>query len=132
MHPYLRAYMAGVALPTMLMPIVIVGLRLMHPADHGFAVEELLVFPIGLAPNAWGLWNVLYVWLTRHRRIPQGLFGAGLVLVIFPGALAIQMTLDKFLWTRELVAVGLPLTLGVYYLAWKHVVAWFNELLGIG
>ena len=119
-------------LPTMLMPLVIVGLRLMHPENHGFAVEELLVFPIGLAPNAWGLWNVLYVRLTRHRRIPQGVFGAALVLVIFPGALAIQMTLDKFLWTRELVAVGLPLTLGVYYLAWKHVVAWFNELLGIG
>jgi hypothetical protein len=132
MHPYLRAYMAGIALPTMVMPVVVAGLRVLHPVDHGFAVEELLVFPIGLAPNAWGLWNVLYVWLTRHRHIPLGLFGAALVFVIFPGALAIQMTLGKFLWTKEIVAVGLPLTIGVYYLAWKHVVAWFNDLLGIG
>ena len=40
MHPYLRAYMAGIALPTMVMPVVVVGLRVLHPVDQGFAVEN--------------------------------------------------------------------------------------------
>ena len=132
MHPYLRAYLAGIALPTMLMPFVVVGLSLMHPAGHPFAIEEVVIFPIGLAPNAWGLWNMLYVRLTRWRPIPAGVFGAALVAVILPGGLAIQMALGKMVWTVDLVAIGLPVTLAAYYLAWKHVVSWLNDVLGVG
>jgi hypothetical protein len=36
------------------------------------------------------------------------------------------------LWTAPLVAIGLPLALAVYYLAWKHAVAYFNDVLGVG
>jgi hypothetical protein len=132
MHPYLRAYLAGIALPTMLMPIVVLGVHLLHPAQAGVAVEEVLIFPIGLAPNAWGLWNMLYVRLTARRRIPPGPFGAALVPVIFPLALGLQMLLGHMLWTTAIVAVGLPITLGVYYLSWKYIVGRLNNLLGIG
>lgn len=132
MHPYLRAYMAGVALPTMVVPFVIATLTLQHPGGHAFRLEEVVIFPVGLVPSAWGLWNVLHVWSRHCRQIPIGLFGALLVFVLGPLAFALQLGLDKVIWTPSLIAVGLPLTIAVYYLAWKHVVGRFNDALGIG
>jgi hypothetical protein len=64
--------------------------------------------------------------------VPIGPFGAALVLVLAPVGYAIQLALGKTLWTPGLFAVGFPLTLAAYYLAWKHVVARLNDLLGIG
>lgn len=132
MHPYLRAYMSGIALPTMVMPLVVTVLTLVRPGGHAFHVEELLIFPIGLVPNAWGLWNVLYVWLRRRVEIPVGLYGAALVLLLAPAAFGLQVALGKMLWTPALVAAGLPVMLSGYYLVWKYVVARFNDILGVG
>jgi hypothetical protein len=132
MHPYLRAYMSGIALPTMVVPVVIAGLSLQHTGAHPFHVEDVLIFPIGLVPNAWGLWNMLYVRLRKRREIPAGLYGAALVLLLAPAAFAVQLALGKMLWTPALFAIGLPMTLAGYYLAWKYVVARFNDVLGVG
>lgn len=132
MHPFLRAYLAGIALPTMVIPLVIVGLAMQHPSPRPFDLEEVVIFPIGLAPNAWGLWNMLYARLRRHREVPIGVFGAALVLAIAPAAFGLQLALDKVVWTAPLFAVGLPGALILYYLAWKHGVARLNDLLGIG
>ncbi len=132
MHPYLRAYMSGVALPTMLIPVVIAGLSLRLPTGHPFHIEDVLIFPIGLVPNAWGLWNMLYVWLRRRYEVPAGPYGAALVLILAPAAFGIQLAVGKMLWTPGLVAIGLPMTLAGYYLAWKYVVARFNDVLGVG
>lgn len=132
MHPYLRAYMAGIALPTMVVPLVVVALSVLRPSGHPFHVEEVLIFPIGLVPNAWGLWNMLYVRLRTTREIHPGVYGALLVLVLAPAAFGIQVALGKVLWTPDLVAIGLPMTLAGYYLAWKYIVARFNDVLGVG
>lgn len=132
MHPFLRAYIAGITFPTMVIPFVILGLAMQHPSPRPFDLEEVVVFPIGLAPNAWGLWNMLYVRLRRDREVPIGVFGAALVLVIAPAAFGLQLALDKVVWTPQLFAVGLPGALILYYLAWKHAVARLNDLLGIG
>lgn len=132
MHPYLRAYLAGIALPTMVVPVVVVGLSLLQPTSHPFHIEDVLIFPIGLVPNAWGLWNMLYVWLQKRREVPVGLYGAALVLLLAPAAFGIQLALGKVIWTPGLFAIGLPVTLGGYYLAWKYIVARFNDVLGIG
>jgi hypothetical protein len=132
MHPYLRAYMSGIALPTMVVPFVLIGLSLQNSTTHAFHIEDVLVFPIGLVPNAWGLWNLLYVWLRRHREIPIGVYGAGLAVLLAPLAFGLQLALGKMLWTTELFAVGFPAGLVVYYLTWRFVVARFNDLLGIG
>lgn len=132
MHPYLRAYMAGVALPTMVVPVVIVGLSLLQPTGHPFHIEDVVIFPIGLVPNAWGLWNMFYVRLRTRWEVPAGLYGAFLVVLLAPAAFGIQLMLGKMLWTPSLVAIGLPMTLAGYYLAWKYVVARFNDVLGIG
>jgi len=131
MHPYLRAYMADTALPTMVVPLVIAGIAVQHPTVHGFHVEDILIFPIGLVPIAWGLWNALLVWVRRYRDVPIGVFGSLLAFVLAPLAFAIQLGLDRVIWTPGLFALGFPVTLAVYYLAWKHAVAWFNDVLGI-
>jgi hypothetical protein len=132
MHPYLRAYMAGAALPTMLVPLVIVGIYVQQPTVHGFHVEDVLIFPIGLVPNAWGVWNALHVWVRGHRDVSSGAFGTLLPFVLAPLAFLLQLGLDRVIWTPAMFAIGFPVTLAVYYLAWKHVVARFNDALGLG
>jgi hypothetical protein len=132
MHPYLRAYMSGITLPTMIVPLVLMGLSLSNSAAHEFHIEDVLVFPIGAVPNAWGLWNILYVWLKGRREIPIGLYGAGLVIVLAPLAFGVQVALGKILWTADLFAIGFPMALVIYYLAWRFVVARLNDLLGVG
>ena len=132
MHPYLRAYMSGVALPTMVVPVVVAALSLQHPNGHTFHLEDVAIFPIGLVPNAWGLWNMLYVWLRGRREIPVGLFGAALLVLLTPAAFGIQVAIGRVIWTPGLFAIGFPVALGGYYLAWKHIVARFNDVLGIG
>ena len=132
MHPYFRAYLAGIALPTLVIPLVIAGLTLQHSNAHPFHIEDVLIFPIGLVPNAWGLWNMLHLRLRARWEVPTGVFGAALVLILAPGAYAIQMALGKMLWTPTLIAIGLPMTLVLYYLVWKYLVAAFNDMLGIG
>jgi hypothetical protein len=132
MHPFLRAYMAGIALPTMVIPLVVAVLAMSHSGGRGADLERVLIFPVGLAPNAWGLWNIFYVWIRRYRELPIGPFGIVLVLIVAPAAFGLQVALGHIVWTPELFAIGFPLTLVIYYLAWKHVVARLNDLLGIG
>jgi len=132
MHPYLRAYLAGIALPTMVIPLVILVLAIAGPTSHDFHIEDVVIFPIGLVPNAWGLWNMLYVWIRRRRQINAGIYGALLVAVIVPLAFGVQFALGKFLWTPELFTIGFPVALIAYYLAWKVVVSRINDILGVG
>jgi hypothetical protein len=70
--------------------------------------------------------------VKTRREMPIGLFGAGLVVVLAPLAFGVQVALGKILWTPELFAIGFPIALVVYYVAWKFIVGWLNDLLGIG
>ncbi len=132
MHPYLRAYLAGIALPTMVIPFVILVLAIAGPTSHDFHIEDVVIFPIGLVPNAWGLWNMLFVWVKRQREIPVGVHGALLAVVIAPLAYSVQVAIGKMIWTPELFAIGFPISIVAYYLAWKLVVGRLNNLLGVG
>jgi hypothetical protein len=132
MRPYLRAYLAGIALPTMVVPLVLLGLSLSGQTSHAFHIEDVLIFPIGLVPNAWGLWNMLYVWLRQRREIGAGPHGACLAVLLAPAAFGLQVALGKVVWTPAAFAVGFPVAVGAYYLAWKFVVGRFNDALGIG
>ena len=67
MHPYLRAYLAGVFVPTIALPVLLAGyvavrLCLAVPVP----IERFLVFPMALVPTLFGVWNMLY--LGSHRR----------------------------------------------------------------
>ena len=52
--------------------------------------------------------------------------------MLAPLAFGVQVALGKILWTAELFAIGFPIALVIYYLAWKFVVGALNDLLGIG
>lgn len=133
-HVYLRAYLAGIALPTMFLLIglsafIVARLVYQFPAP----IERLLVFPMALVPNIWGAWNMLYARLGPGRRLPLGIHGAVLFFLLAPTGLMVARALDVRIATSTptFILTVFPVALIVYYLAWKHIVAFFNRLLSV-
>ena len=132
-HPYLRAYLAGIAVPTMFMLVVMtffIIARFVYNVP--VVIERLLVFPMALVPNLWGVWNILYVWLDSRRRLPLGIHGAALVLLLAPVGFTLAKALDIWIVTPTLIITVFPVAFVVYYLAWKHIVGFFNQVVGVG
>ena len=68
-HPYLRAYMAGVLLPSWLLLLALAVFLLSHFTQQVPAqLQRAFVFPMAIVPNLWGLWNVLYTLPGLRRR----------------------------------------------------------------
>ena len=133
-HVYLRAYMAGVTLPSAGTVLVLaffcfVRLGLQFP----LAIERGIVFPMALVPNLWGLWNMFYLVVRRHWNITIGIYGALVTLIIGPLALvAVRvLAIDVPHFVLAAFPVGLAIVIGGYYLIWKYVVGFFNRLLAI-
>lgn len=144
-HPYLRAYMAGTALPTMVTLLVLTGFVLWRFV-YGIPVpiERMIVFPMAVVPNVFGAWNMLYLSLKGKPHLPIGLHGAVLPFLLAPAGYAVAsglgfltLTHDGLVWfdsvrlTYAEFGIGFCVALGVYYLVWKYVVNFFNETLGI-
>ncbi len=134
-HIYLRAYMAGVTAPTV---IVVFMLACFVVLRFGYNVpipiERFLVFPLAIVPGLWGLWNMLYIVVRRHRRIPLGVHGALVPLIAGPLAFG-NAYLAGFAVPRfglALFPVGVAVAMLAYYLAWKYLVGFFNRVLEIG
>ena len=144
-HPYLRAYMAGIVVPTALL---LVGMTAFTLARFVFEVpvpiERVVVFPMALLPNLFGVWNMLYVALRSRRRLSIGAHGALLPFVIIPLGLTLGTVLGvvsidqdgvhAFEAVRLPYARGifvLPVVLVVYYLVWKYIVGFLNDVVGI-
>jgi len=132
-HPYLKTYMAGVLLPSWLLLVGLVGFVISRTVfERQYPLEQVLVYPMAVVPNLWGLWNLLYVALVLNRRITLGLWGALLPLVIISGGLALQNYLGVSLLSAREVLMVLPVAIALYYLGWKHVVGFFNKVVGVG
>lgn len=133
-YPYLRAYMAGITIPTIMLVFLITVFTIARYAYNlSNPIERLIVFPMAIVPNLWGLWNMLFLRLRRHRYLPIGFHGAILAAVQSSIALGlfklIDFELPEFAWRAwpfafPVIAIG-------FYLVWKHVVAFFNTQLGI-
>src|ERR1700675_2181165 len=84
-HIYLRAYMAGIVVPTI---FLLVGATVFAIARYVYnfpvPVERVIVFPMAVVPNAWGLWNVLFVAWRSRLQMPIGLHGALLPFLLAP------------------------------------------------
>src|SRR5262245_54290772 len=130
-HPYLRTYMAGVLLPSWFLLVGIVGFVISRTVfgRNEYPLEQVLVYPMAVVPNLWGLWNVLYVALVLNRRIPLGFWGALLPLVLIPGGLALEHALGVSLFSAREALTVLPIAIAFYYLLWKHVVGFFNKVV---
>jgi hypothetical protein len=131
-HRYLRAYMAGSVLPTIFLLVAMVAFTMVrYVYDVPIPIERVIVFPMALVANIWGLWNMLYVWLRQHRHVPIGLYGALLVVLIMPIGFSVARLLGFSLPHHFLAVLGPPAALAAYYLLWKYVVNFLNELLEI-
>jgi len=146
-HPYLRAYMAGIFIPTLglfaaLTVFIVTRLVFQVPVP----IERSLVFPMALAPNLFGLWNILYVW--SGRRWPIGFHGALLPLIMAPIGVSVaefvgilsfgahsvtffqQVTVPYSQIIPEVIGQDCVMIV-VYYLLWKYIIGWLNRLLEI-
>jgi len=144
-HPYLRAFLAGTFVPTLILPLfltVFIVVRLVLQAP--IPIERGLVFPMALVPILWALWNVL--WLGSHSRthLPIGPHGALLPLLLMPaGAITasclgiLGLGAHGVSWFHtwylpyEVIAPCFLAALAAYYLVWKYVVGFVNRVLGI-
>jgi len=129
-HRYLRAYMAGVLLPSWVLLLVLAIFLLSHFTQRvPPGLEGAIVFPMAIVPNLWGLWNVLYVRLGLRERMSIGAFGALLPLILVPAGLALASAVGLGIYTMRQAAVILPIAMVIYYLAWKYAVAFFNRIV---
>jgi hypothetical protein len=137
--------MAGSVVPTMLL---LVALTVFFVSRYVFQIpvpiERVIVFPMAIVPNLFGAWNMLYVWLRPRRHLPIGFHGALLPFVLVPIAFTVTTSLGILAVTPgglvlfqavtihySFAATGFLCALIIYYLVWKHLVGFFNELLGI-
>lgn len=133
-YPYLRAYMAGITIPTILLIFIMVVFTIVrYIYDVSISIEKIIVFPMAVVPNLWGLWNILYVYLRRYRYLPIGFHGAVLavvqILLAFGIAKLVGFEIPGLM--TSVSPFGLPIVVIVFYLVWKHFVAFLNAVLGI-
>jgi hypothetical protein len=144
-HPYLRAYLAGIFVTTLVLPLMLtVFIVLRIVLELPVPIEQGLIFPMALVPAGWGVWNVL--WLASHERthLAVGAHGALFPFVLVPcgavagrclGVLALSST--GITWFQAihlpyaLIAAGFCCGVAAYYLVWKYIVGFVNRVLGI-
>jgi len=145
-HPYLRAYMAGITVPTVVMLLVLCVFSIVR-FGYGAPVpiERAIVFPMALVPNLFGVWNILYVAVFHRRNVPIGPYGAILPFLLMPLGALLASSLgflahesNGIVWFGVVhvpypaVASVFCVAVGFYYLVWKHLVGGLNAILGIG
>jgi hypothetical protein len=130
-HIYLRAYMAGVVVPTVFLLIVAIAFTVFrYVYNIPVPVERVIVFPMAVVPNAWGLWNVLFVALRSRLQLSIGLFGALLPLLLAPLGIVFASLLNLPVpnFVTHAVPIAAPVGLIIYYFAWKYLVGFLNRV----
>jgi hypothetical protein len=131
-HPLLRAYMAGIVVPTPFLLVTVTGFTIARAALHMSApLEHAIIFPMAVVPNVWGVWNMLRVAAGGGDRWPIGVHGALLPLVLMPLGLILARILGLDFITPTIAFALAPIAIGIYYLAWKYLVGYCNDVLGI-
>ena len=140
-HPYLRAYMAGIVVPTLFLLVIVSTFAIFRFAvltptvGDGLLVGSFagaIVFPMAVVPNLWGVWNMLHLALRSRVRLPLGVHGALLPLLLIPAGVTLARTLDVFTIQWRFAVWAAPVGMAVYYLAWKYFVGFLNDEVGIG
>jgi hypothetical protein len=145
-HPYLRAYLAGAFVPTLVLPLlltvfIVARIVLKVPVP----IEQAMIFPMAVVPSLFGLWNMLYLCSHMRTHLPIGLHGAILPMLMMPVGASVAscfgvLVLDAqgVTWFQAwrlsyaLIALCLLAALAGYYLVWKYIVGFINRVLGIG
>ena len=140
-HPYLRAYMAGIVVPTLFLIVIMAvfaTFRFYFEVSTQFVLglpgrplERAIVFPMAVVPNLWGVWNMLHLKLRPQSPLSLGMHGALLPLLLMPAGVLLARALDVFTIQWQFALPMAPIGMAVYYLAWKHLVGRLNAEMGI-
>ena len=133
-HRYLRAYMAGITVPTVFLLVVATVFTIArYVYDVPVPIERVIVFPMAVVPNVWGLWNVLFLVLRARWDYSIGLHGALLPVLVAPLGAAVVGILEIPVpsFVTHVLPVAAPIGLILYYLAWKYIVGFFNQVLDL-
>ena len=144
-HPYLRAFLAGAFVPTLVLPVLLTGFIISRLVlQVPFPFERGLVFPMALVPSLWALWNMLWVGSHARTNLPIGVHGAVLPLLLLPCGTVLATSLgivslgaNGVTWFHSVyipyAVIGLFFigALVGYYLAWKYIVGFLNRTLEI-
>ena len=144
-HPYLRAFLSGILVPTLIMPLFLIAFIVLRLGIQiSIPIERGIVFPMGLVPILWGLWNMLWQGSHPSTHLSVGLHGALLPFLLLPtGTLiathlgVLQLGASHAIWFSSLtipyavIALCFTAALAGYYLAWKYIVGFVNRVLGI-
>ena len=148
-HPYIRAYMAGVAVPTLMLIVLMTVFATLRfsgaplapsPAETPTlgtallyeAIGRAIIFPMAIVPNLWGLWNMLHLAIGRKTRLSLGAHGALLPILIVPFGLMLANAFGVFRFQPEWVIPFGIVAMVAYYLVWKYAVGFLNAEVGIG
>jgi hypothetical protein len=140
-RPYLRAYMAGIMVPTVAL-LLIMGIDAYHrfylevPSQFVFGLpasplERTILFPMAVVPNLWGAWNVLWLATKRRTHLPIGVHGSLIPALLVPAGIFLARTTELFHIQLWYALPAIPVGMAMYYLAWKFLVGSLNEEVGI-
>jgi hypothetical protein len=130
-HTYLRAYLAGIAVPTVFLLVIMSGYCVLrYVYDFPVPVERVIVFPMAVVPNLWGLWNILFIALRSRWQLSIGLHGALLPILLAPLGLVVASLLNfpASALAAHVWPIAAPVALIVYYFAWKYLVGFLNRV----
>jgi len=133
-HKYLRAFMAGIVIPTI---VLLIGVTAFCIARYAYNVpaplERVMIFPMAVVPNLWGLWNMLFVASHSRTHLSIGLHGALLPLLLGPLGILLTRTLDFQLpiFTVHIFPFLALAALTAYYLLWKYLVSFLNRAVDL-
>jgi hypothetical protein len=133
-HIYLRAYMAGIVVPTIFLLVIMTGYCILrYVYNFPVPVERVIVFPMAVVPNLWGVWNMLFVALRSRSRFSIGFHGASLPILLGPLGFLLMRILDFSIpgFATHAFPIAAPIALIAYYLAWKYAVGSLNRVLDI-
>ncbi len=144
-HSYLRAFLAGIFVPTLVLPLMLAGfitLRLLLAVP--VPIERFIIFPMAVVPLLFGLWNMVYLATHERTHMALGVHGAILPFIGAPiGVLVasclgmVQIGAHGVTWFKmceipyAILAVAFCAGVAGYYLVWKYVVGYLNGVLGI-
>jgi hypothetical protein len=133
-HAYLRAYMAGIVVPTIFLLLAATAFTIArYVYNVPVPIERVIVFPMAVVPNLWGLWNIFFIASHQRTRLSIGIHGAILPLILGPLGILMTSLLDFTIpdFATHIFPVAAPVALIVYYLVWKYFVGSLNQIVGI-
>ena len=84
----LPAALSGIVAALIVIMVVYVSQRYYFEVSSQFVIplpsaplDRAIVFPMAVVPNAWGVWNMVYLALRSRLRIPLAVHGSLLPLL---------------------------------------------------